>query len=274
MNAPMSSLIDAETLQRAITEQASNSQLLIIDLCGAESYTQGHIPGAVAVAPSELSCGVKPAPGKLPSVDVLAALLRRIGLRSDTHVVVYDNAGSSWAGRMIWTLDLIGHSNASLLDGGLNGWTAAGYSLTTDTPEVVASTIDITVDAVFMADKQQILARLGDEDFAVWDARSTDEYTGEKVLAARGGHIPGAVHSEWTDLTDADGRIKDLDVLREYLLAKGLTPDKEIVTHCQTHRRSGLTYFVAKKLLQYPAIKAYPGSWSEWGNAEDTPVES
>ncbi|CAA0114586.1 Thiosulfate sulfurtransferase [BD1-7 clade bacterium] len=267
----LTSLIQADTLHAAL---ADGQPLLIIDLCSAESYQQGHIPGAVHVAPSALSCGIKPAPGKLPAVDALKTLFQNIGLTPDMHVVVYDDAGSSWAGRMIWTLDLIGHGKASLLDGGIQAWNRAGHALSDVLPTISPSTLDIHVAPTFIAEKAHIHSRLGADDFAVWDARSAAEYRGEKVLAARGGHIPGAVHCEWTDLTDANGCVRDLAPLKEMLEARGLGLEKEVVTHCQTHRRSGLTWFVARKLLGYPDIKAYPGSWSEWGNDDDMPVES
>ncbi|MNC70444.1 Thiosulfate sulfurtransferase [compost metagenome] len=93
------------------------------------------------------------------------------------------------------------------------------------------------------------------------------------MLAARGGHIPGAVNLEWTDCQDRDRALRLREDLREMLAAHGITPEREIVTHCQTHRRSGFTY-MAMRALGYPNLKAYAGSWSEWGNHPDTPVES
>jgi 3-mercaptopyruvate sulfurtransferase SseA len=109
----------------------------------------------------------------------------------------------------------------------------------------------------------------------IWDARSPLEYRGEKQFSARGGHIPGAINYEWTRAMDPQNhyRLKPLAKLESELAEMGITRDKDIFTHCQSHHRSGLTYLIAK-LLKFPNIKAYAGSWSEWGNRQDTPIES
>ena len=114
--------------------------------------------------------------------------------------------------------------------------------------------------------------RLGAADLAIWDARGPLEYSGEKVLAAKAGHLPGAINFEWTAGMDFNDHLRIRQDIAEVLEKLGITPDKEVITHCQTHRRSGFTYLVAKS-LGYPRVKAYAGSWSEWGNHPDTPVE-
>lgn len=264
-------LLDAHSLH----QQLHNPSLLIIDLCSDDNYRAGHIPGAVHIAPSQLGSGIAPATGSLPTVQQLTALLCAIGFTPDKHVVAYDDAGGSWAGRMIWTLELLGFTAASLLDGGRNAWINAGFTLSDAAPAVTPSSLPpLHIDSTFIADKADILQQLGKADFAIWDARSPEEYAGSKVLAARGGHIPGAVNLEWTQLMDTQLRLLPLDVIRQLLDNAGLSKNKTLVTHCQTHRRSGLTWFVARKLLGYPAIKAYPGSWSDWGNDTNTPIEN
>ena len=129
-----------------------------------------------------------------------------------------------------------------------------------------------TLNHDFELSKEQIIERIGREDFAIWDARSNKEYTGEKVISARGGHIPGAVNYEWTLGMDAERglRINDLAEFEALLNSLGLTKDKEIATHCQTHHRSGFTYLVGKILGRN--MKAYAGSWAEWGNDELAPI--
>ena len=265
-----SALISAAQLKKRLD---NNEPLLIIDLCGDENFNAGHIAGAVHIKPSQLSCGIKPAPGKLPTPDQLQILFRSIGLTHQSQVVVYDDASGSWAGRMMWTLELIGHSHAQLLDGGRFAWQKAGFAFTKEQSIIVGSHIEIQINNDNIANINEITSTLNDENTAIWDARSADEYAGLKKLAARAGHIPGAIHCEWTDLTDDEGFLLDLNTIQAQLNQQGLGSDKKIITHCQTHRRSGLTWFVAKKLLHYPSIKAYPGSWSEWGNSEDTPIE-
>ena len=108
--------------------------------------------------------------------------------------------------------------------------------------------------------------------FSIWDARSIEEYTGEKVMAEKGGHIPGAIHCEWTSLMDRERNMRIRQDALEYLTSVGISPDKPTITHCQSHHRSGFTYLVAR-LLGFSNIRAYDGSWWEWGNRSDTPVE-
>ena len=122
------------------------------------------------------------------------------------------------------------------------------------------------------ASRDYLQGRLGAADLAIWDARSPAEFSGEKLLAARGGHVPGAVNFEWTAGMDPQRGLRIREDMAQVLERLGITKDKEVITHCQTHRRSGFTYLVAKA-LGYPRVRAYAGSWSEWGNLPDTPIE-
>lgn len=252
----------------------NDDSILIIDCSSAKNFQQAHIPGSLHLPPASLQCGIKPASGKLPGLAALSTLFAGLGLRSDQHVVAVDDEGGGWAGRLIWTLDCIGHKHYSLLNGGAVAWAREGYPVTqTITPAGPGDDAVTAIDPAPIAQLQDILSLLGDEQLAIWDARSAGEYAGTKILAERGGHIPGAAHLEWTELMDQDRnlRLLPLPQIQAMLEQRGLTPDKHIVTHCQTHHRSGLTYFVAK-LLGYPRIQGYDGSWSEWGNHADTPV--
>jgi thiosulfate/3-mercaptopyruvate sulfurtransferase len=125
-----------------------------------------------------------------------------------------------------------------------------------------------------LADLAYIRAHLEDPAVILVDTRSPLEYTGQKRLAERGGHIPGAVNFDWVNAMDMQNnlRLKPADALRQQLTGLGITPDKEVIVYCQTHHRSAHTYVVLKS-LGYSRIKGYPGSWSEWGNLRDTPVE-
>lgn len=186
--------------------------------------------------------------------------------------VVYDDEGGGWAGRFIWLLDVIGHRAYHYLDGGIHAWIAEGYDVTQDVPPAVGGPVALTLHDEPTATREYLQSRLGAADLAIWDARSAAEYRGEKVLAAKGGHIPGAANFEWTAGMDKERSLRIRTDMPEILKDLGITPDKEVITHCQTHHRSGFTYLVAKA-LGYPRVKAYAGSWGEWGNHPDTPVE-
>lgn len=269
-DTPPPLLLQAEELQQLIDQD----ELLIVDISSAENFLKGHIPGAVNIQPSALQSGIKPAVGKIPDEDALYQLFSSIGLSEKSHVIAYDDEGGGWAGRLIWTLDAIGHKHYSYLDGGIHAWKAAGFALQTGDSSAEAGNYSITIDSAPIAELDEVLAGLKNPAVAVWDARSPEEYRGEKVVAARGGHIPGAINIDWLELIDRDNdmRLIDLDGLQQRLNALGLSRDKTIITHCHTHHRSGLTY-LAMKILGYPSIKGYHGSWSEWGNRNDTPIE-
>lgn len=246
--------------------------LLIVDLCNDGLYPRHHIPGAIHVSPTELVCGIPPAAGKLPSQQQLEQLFSRIGLTPNKRVVAYDDEGGGWAGRFIWTLEVIGHPHSSYLNGGIHAWKNEGHPVESGIIEPTPSPVSITVHPEAIAEIDDILPRLGQADFAILDARSPSEYQGLRPAARRSGHIPGAINCEWTALMDPARNYRIRSDAREYLASLGLTPDRELVTHCQSHHRSGFTWLVAR-LLGYPRVRGYHGSWSEWGNREDTPIE-
>ncbi len=249
--------------------------VLILDTSSADNHQQHHIPGAVHIAPSRLQCGIKPAPGKLPDRASLSALFSEVGLTPDKHVIAYDDEGGGWAGRLIWTLDVLGHSNYSYLNGGLHSWLAAGFATESGSGVATPSDYNATINTAPIAEAEDILALLGSDELAIWDARSPQEFEGSKLVAARGGHIPGAFNIDWLELIDNDNakRLVDLDTLKARLQRLGADANKTVITHCQTHHRSGLTY-LAMKLMGFKDYKGYHGSWGEWGNRDDTPIET
>lgn len=252
--------------------QLGSDELLIVDLCGEENWARGHLPGAVHVMPAELVSGVKPATGRLPDKGRLEALFARIGYEPGKRIVAYDDEGGGWAGRFIWTLDVIGHASAALLNGGLVAWVREGFPTTAEVVVPQATSVSLTLSDRVIAEKEDVLAAIGRQDTVIWDARSPEEWAGTKVAAARGGHIPGAVNLDWLEVMDRGNNLRLRQDLPALLAARGIKPGASIITHCQTHHRSGLTYLVGK-LLGYD-IKGYHGSWSEWGNDPNMPIEN
>ncbi len=249
-------------------------QLLIIDVSSPENYLAGHIPGALHLPPGALQCGIAPAPGKLPSESHLHELFSALGLKPDLHVVAYDDEGGGWAGRLLWTLEVLGHQHYSYLNGGIHAWRASGRAMETEPRTAQETDYSVTIHREAIAEVDDIMPRLGDSDFAIWDARSSAEHRGERSGSARAGRIPGAINIDWLELIDRsnDARLVDLAALQQRLDGLGLSKDKDIVTHCQSHHRSSLTW-LAMRILGYPSARAFHGSWGEWGNREDTPIE-
>ena len=256
-----------------LAARSSEDDLLILQVTSPAVFARARIPGAVHVAPAELVRGHPPAPGELPSEAALTALFRRVGLTRKRTVVTCDDEGGGWAGRLAWTLDVIGHGDWLYLDGGLHAWAAAGLGLESGTPPAPCpSEIDIALESGPIARIDAVREALQQPDLTIWDCRSAEEYAGVKVTAARNGHIPGAVHLDWLDLIDRGRDMRLIEDLDGCLAARGIGPRRDVIVHCQTHHRSGLAYMAAR-LLGFPRIRAYPGSWSEWGNRGDTPIE-
>jgi len=258
----------------ALASQLERDDILIVDLSDAPLYHQQHIPGAMRLEYSRLLANRPPVMGLLPAETTLAEALAALGITPDTHVIAYDNETSNRACRFLWTLDVIGQRHFSLLNGGLNAWLRENYPVDDRIPEVTASALSVHYGDEHRADKAYILAHLDDPDVRILDTRSAAEYAGTDRRAQRAGHIPHAINIEWTQAIDRQNnmKFKPADQLQALYRDAGITPDKEIIVHCQTHQRSSHTYMVLKS-LGYTRLKGYPGSWSEWGNAPDTPIE-
>ncbi|MBK1673134.1 thiosulfate sulfurtransferase [Ectothiorhodospira shaposhnikovii] len=262
----------------ALEARLQDQRLRIVDLSPADRHAAGHVPGAIHLDYGRLVTSAGPVMGLLPDIGAIRAILTELGIGPETHLVCYDEEGGGKAARMLWTLAVCGHEALSLLDGGLAAWSAAGLSTTTRPAAETAPTrteYPLAYGTERVADRGWILDHLEDEEVILVDARSTDEFTGQAAYAARGGHIPGAVSFEWTRCMDLDRhrRLRPEDALRRDLEAQGITPEKEIVVYCHTHHRSALNWLVLEH-LGYARVRGYPGSWSDWGNQDDTPIET
>lgn len=263
-------LMEPETLRELLGDPG----LLLVDVGREATYRQLHLPGAVHLDYRRLVTGRGPAQGLLPDVPALEALFSTLGVDDRVSVVAYDDEGGGNAARLLWTLEAMGHSRGTLLNGGLHAWANEGHPLerrpVAPSPRrfVAAPTGEPVADADF------IRGRLGDTGTLLLDARSREEYTGARRYARRAGRIPGAIHFEWTAGMDPDRnlRMRPAEELRDRLGKIGATPEREVVVYCQTHHRSSYSYWMLR-VLGYPRVRGYPGSWSDWGNRHDTPVE-
>ena len=263
-------LLTSPDALRAALEQPAKP--LLIDLRPPEDFAAGHIPGAVHLDLWGVSLiDTDPAPLKA-FMWMIDHLFQLRGVEQSTPVVVYDEQSGMRAARAFWFLEYFGHPDVKVLDGGFGAWIRAGLPVTRDAVAPTQSTWTGTPQERAIATWRDVEARLGQRDVVILDTRSDDEYTGTLVRAKRGGRIPGAVHVEWTRNLGPDGRFKPVDELRKMYESAGVTPDKEVVTYCQGGYRAAHGY-LALRLLGYPRVRNYTGSWKEWGDRTELPVE-
>jgi thiosulfate/3-mercaptopyruvate sulfurtransferase len=271
-----------------------------VDARAPRQYHEGHVPGAINLPARELN-PVEDGVRRLVGAEELE---RRLGRpRGDRELVLYGSRGGADAAHLWWTLRAFGHERTSILDGGIEAWRAEGGALEEGTgqtmPEVPGSAgaserrevggsggegraerpagqaaprvEGQRADPSRFVSQEEIERRLRDQDVAIVDTREPEEFSGEMAAARRGGHIPGALLFPWTSALTDDLRLRPEAELRELLAPVLVRP--EAFVYCQSGMRAAHTAAVLE-MLGHPRPRLYLGSWGEWGNREDTPIES
>jgi thiosulfate/3-mercaptopyruvate sulfurtransferase len=194
------------------------------------------------------------------------------GVDAASPVVVYDEQSGLRAARAFWFLEYFGHPSTRLLDGGFGAWQRANLPVTRDAEPAPTSAWLGERDFSKLATWREVMNAVAGNGAVLVDTRSDEEYCGTNVRARRGGAIPGAKHIEWTRNLNPNGDFKPASELRTMYEAAGVTPDREVITYCQGGYRAAHSY-LALRLLGYPQVRSYVGSWKEWGDREDLPIE-
>jgi len=256
----------------------NRENVVVIDVRKAPFYLLGHVDGAYNVERSQFLQTRNQVKSLVPTSGAITELLSSLGVTAETQLVVYAEDDNPYAARLVWTLRYHGHRASYVLDGGYNKWTAENRATAIfPTTSPVPSHYALAADADFLlarADADYVYTRLENPSVVVWDTRTPEEFAGTKIRADRGGHIPGAVPFNWTNLQTEVNGVKVLKSWQEIvalLKAHGLTSDKEIVAHCQTGIRSSYATLVLLG-LGYDKVKNYDGSWIEWANNPTLPI--
>ena len=256
-----------------------NVRLVEVDV-DTSSYGQEHIPGAVGWNwQTQLQDNIR---RDLIDKSDLEKLLGASGISNDTTVLLYGDNNNWFAAYAFWQLKYYGHKDVRLIDGGRKKWVAEQRALTTDVPNITATTYRATgPDESLRARKEEVLAIVQKKGHGqIVDVRSVDEFTGKVIAppgmtetAQRAGHIPGAANIPWAQAANVDGTFKPAADLKKLYESKGVTSGDEVIAYCRIGERSSHTWFVLKYLLGYDNVKNYDGSWTEWGNLVGAPIE-
>lgn len=267
-------LIDTQWLENHLNDP--NVRIIEVNM-SPEPYKNAHIPGAVFwnIFTDLLLPDFK------INLDAIAfqKLMARSGITNNTTVIAYGSYPGTGAW-IFWLLQVFGHENVKVLNGGYQKWKSEGRPLATELSTFLATDYRArATDAHLRVLHNEVQASIGRSDCVLLDVRTIQEYSGEWFFdqppkaGQLTGHIPGAVHLEHTLILNQDGTFKSFKELKNLYDSKGITADKEVFPYCTIGARSGYIWFVLKYLLGYPNVRNYDGSWNEWSRLPDVAIE-
>jgi len=243
-------------------------------------YNMGHIPGAVQM--DWFTTLQHPVRRDFLTKEQFEQTCAEAGISNDTTLVFYGDKSNWFACYALWIFEYYGHENVKIMNGGRAKWEAEGRPMTKDVPSYEKTNYTAQEpDKSIRAFRDEVFAQVNGSKPLV-DVRSPKEYSGELLHMAnypqegamRGGHIPGAANIPWSKaVNESDSTFKSFDELKSIYEGKNINADEDVIAYCRIGERSSLTWFVLKYLLGYPNVKNYDGSWTEWGNLVDAPIE-
>lgn len=270
---PESKVVSSEWLRNNM----NRADIRIVDVRNnVTDYWQGHVPGAVYMNPETMRLADRGVPVMLMPPEAMVMMLGKMGIDPNVTVVVYTEKGDFKASYLVWALDYLGHARAAVMEGGFAKWQKEGHPVTQVYPKIAAKKYPMPKKLVrdvraFLEDVKKVVASGG---AVILDVRTVDLYTGEKGAWIRKGHIKGSISRFWGEDLTAEGMWKDRAELKAAYEKLGATPDKQIITSCGQGQMSAHTYFTLKYVLGYPKVKNYDGSFNEWSNIPELPIET
>ena len=273
-------LVSADWVEEHLDEfQSDDPDLRLVEVdVDTEAYDEGHAPGAIGFNwETQLQDQTQ---RDILTKDDFEDLLGSHGISENSTVVLYGDNSNWFAAYTYWQFKYYGHRDVRLLNGGRDYWVDNDYPTTSEVPDFPEQ--EYRARGPF----EGLRAYRGDVEHAIErgiplvDVRSPEEFSGEilappglQETAQRGGHIPGAKNISWAATVNDDGTFKSYDELKQLYEEKGVTDDQEVVAYCRIGERSSIAWFALHELLGYEDVTNYDGSWTEWGNLVDAPIE-
>ncbi len=271
-------LVDTQWVEDHLDD--SNVRIAEVDYDPKANYNLGHIPNSILF---DWKRDINdPLTRNILSRDDCSTLLQKAGINDSTTLILYGDFNNWFAAFAFWVFEYYGMKNTKIMNGGRKKWLEEDRPISKEIPSFPMGNFKPTgPNPALRAFLSQVRESLELDKTKRIDVRSPQEFTGEITAPAeyptehaqRGGHIPGAVNIPWAKAVNDDGTFKSADELTKLYQTVGITPEKEIITYCRIGERSSHTWFVLKHLLGYPDVKNYDGSWTEWGNMIDNPIE-
>lgn len=240
--------------------------LRIVDSRERELYDGDHILSAAHLGypdVTEQRAGIN---GFVAQPEVAESRFTEIGLDNNIDVVLYSNQGAIWSSRLFWVLEYYGHTNVRMLNGGITRWTQEERGLTTDLPDLRSSSFRANINPSILVEADWIMENLENPDVVFVDARGASSY--------EAGHIPGAILRPWNENIDWDDEsFLPYDELALQFTERGIAQDKIVICYCQSGVLSAQNFFVCR-LLDYPDVRLYDGSWADWSSDPNRPIET
>ena len=271
-------LVDTQWVEDHLND--NNVRIAEVDYDPKANYHLGHIPNAALFDwKKDIN---EPLNRNIVSRDDCTALLQKNGINNDTILVLYGDFNNWFAAFAFWVFKYYGYKDIRLMNGGRKKWLEEDRPISKEVPNFSkgnfqAAAPDESIRVYLDYVRNSVMSQQG----TLVDVRSPAEFTGQITAppeyptehAQRGGHIPSAQNIPWGQAVNEDGTFKSVEDLKKLYEPKGITPDKEVITYCRIGERSSHTWFVLKYLLGYPNVKNYDGSWTEWGNMINNPIE-